>query len=208
MEDILALYEQPYDPLRPVVCFDERPCQLIGEVLAPIPMQPGRIKRQDDEYERQGTCCILIACEPVQGWRFVQVRMRRTAIDYALFMQELVEAHYRNVDRIRLVQDNLTTHTPGSFYQAFAPQEAFALAQKFEVHYTPIKGSWLNMAEIELSALARQCLDRRIGDIETFKNEVIVWTDKRNQARKSVRWKFTQTDARRKLKSKYPMLQD
>jgi DDE superfamily endonuclease len=208
MEDILALYEQPYDPLRPVVCFDERPCQLIGEVLAPIPMQPGRIKRQDDEYERQGTCCILIACEPVQGWRFVQVRMRRTAIDYALFMQELVEAHYRNGDRIRLVQDNLTTHTPGSFYQAFAPQEAFALAQKFEVHYTPIKGSWLNMAEIELSALARQCLDRRIGDIETFKNEVIVWTDKRNQARKSVRWKFTQTDARRKLKSKYPMLQD
>lgn len=208
MEDILALYEQPYDPLRPVICFDERPCQLIGEVLTPIPMQSGRIKRQDDEYERQGTCCILIACEPLQGWRFVQVRMRRTAIDYALFMQALVEARYRNVDRIRLVQDNLNTHTPGSFYQAFVPQEAFALAQKFELHYTPIKGSWLNMAEIELSALARQCLDRRIGDLGTFKNEVIVWTEKRNQARKIVRWKFTQTDARRKLKSKYPMLQD
>jgi DDE superfamily endonuclease len=208
MEDILALYEQPYDPCRPVICFDERPCQLIGEVLVPIPMQPGRIKRQDDEYVRQGTCCILIACEPLRGWRFVQVRMRRTAIDYALFMHELVKAHYRDVERIRLVQDNLNTHTPGAFYQAFPPQKAFELGQKFELHYTPIKGSWLNMAEIELSALARQCLDRRIGDIETFKNEVIVWTDQRNQARKRVRWQFTQTDTRRKLKSKYPMLQD
>jgi len=208
MEDILALYELPYDPLRPVVCFDERPCQLIGEIVAPIPMNPGRIKRQDHEYEREGTCCIFIAFEPLRGRRFVQVRTRRTAIDYALFMKELVETHYRDIDRIRLVQDNLNTHTPGSFYHALAPQEAFEFAQKFELHYTPIKGSWLNMAEIELSVLARQCLDRRIGDIETFKKETMLWTDKRNTGRKTVRWKFTNTDARRKLKSKYPMLQD
>jgi DDE superfamily endonuclease len=208
MEDILALYEQPYDPLRPVVCFDERPCQLIGEIVAPIPMNPGRIKRQDHDYEREGTCGIFIAFEPLRGRRFVQVRTRRTAIDYALFMKELVETHYRDIDRIRLVQDNLNTHTPGSFYHALAPQEAFEFAQKFELHYTPIKGSWLNMAEIELSVLARQCLERRIGDIETFKKETMLWTDERNTGGKTVRWKFTNTDARRKLKSKYPMLQD
>jgi hypothetical protein len=208
MEDILTLYEQPYDPRQPVVCFDERPCQLIDEVLAPIPMKPGRIKRQDDEYVRQGTCCVLIAFEPLRSWRVIQVSMRRTAIDYASFMHELIKTHYRGIERIRLVQDNLNTHTPGSFYHALAPQEAFELAQKFELHYTPIKGSWLNMAEIELSALARQCLDRRIGDIETFKKEVTIWTDKRNHAHKTVQWKFTKTDARRKLKRKYPMLQD
>jgi hypothetical protein len=208
MEDILTLYEQPYDPHQPVVCFDERPCQLIDEVLVPIPMKPGRTKRQDDEYGRQGTCCVLMAFEPLGSWRFVQVSMRRTAIDYALFMQALIETRYRGIDRIRLVQDNLNTHTPGSFYQALAPQEAFERAQKFELHYTPLKGSWLNMAEIERSALARQCLDRRIGDIETFTQEVALWTDKRNQARKTVRWKFTKTEARQKLERKYPMLQD
>ena len=208
MEDLLALYEEPYDPLRPVICFDERPCQLLGEVLAPIPMKLGRAKRQDNEYERKGTCCILIAFEPLKGWRFVQVRRRRTALDYALFMQELVTRYYRGVDRIRLVQDNLNTHTPGAFYQALAPQDAFDLAQNFELHYTPLKGSWLNMAEIELSALARQCLDRRIGDIETFTKETRIWTSKRNAARKTVRWQFTQAAARGKLKSKYPMLQD
>jgi hypothetical protein len=208
MEDILTLYEQPYDPRQPVVCFDERPCQLTDEVLAPIPMKPGRTKRQDDEYVRQGTCCVLIAFEPLGSWRFAQVRMRRTAIDYASFMQELIETRYRGIDRIRLVQDNLNTHTPGSFYQALAPQEAFDLAQKFELHYTPIKGSWLNMAEIELSALARQCLDRRIGDMDAFKKEVAIWTDKRTHARKTVAWKFTKTEARKQLKRKYPMLQD
>lgn len=208
MEDILTLYEQPYDPRQPVVCFDERPCQLIDEVLAPMSMKPGRTKRQDDEYVRQGTCCVLLAFEPLGNWRFVQVRMRRTAIDYASFMQALIDTHYRGIERIRLVQDNLNTHTPGSFYQALAPQEAFDLAQKFELHYTPIKGSWLNMAEIELSALARQCLERRIGNIDTFKKEVALWTDNRNHACKTVQWKFTTTEARQKLKRKYPMLQD
>jgi hypothetical protein len=208
MEDILTLYEQPYAPRQPGVCFDERPCQLIDEVLVPIPMKPGRTKRHDDEYVRQGTCGVLMAFEPLGSWRFVQVSMRRTAIDYASFMQELIEPRYRGIDRIRLGQDNLNTHTPGSFYQALAPQEAVELAQKFELPYTPLKGSWLNMAEIELSALARQCLDRRIGDIDTFKQEVAIWTDKRNHARKTVQWKFTTTEARQKLKRKYPMLQD
>jgi DDE superfamily endonuclease len=169
MADMLTLYEQPSAPRQPVVCFDERPCHRIDEVLAPMPMKPGRTKRQDDEYVRQGTCCVLLAFEPLGNWRFVQVRMRRTASDYASFMPALIDTHDRGIDRIRLVQDNLNTHTPGSFYQALAPQEAFDLAQKFERHYTPLKGSWLNMAESELSALARQGLDRRIGTIDTFK---------------------------------------
>lgn len=208
MEDVLDLYEQPYDPLRPVVCFDERPCQLLGDVLAPIPMKPGRTKRQDYEYERQGTCCIFLAFEPVRGWRFIQVRKQRTAVDYAAFMKEFVETYYPVVDRMRLVQDNLNTHTPGSFYQALSPQEAFEWAQKFELHYTPIKGSWLNMAEIELSALSRQCLDRGIGDMETLEKEAMLWSHKRNKAGKTVRWKFTKTDARRKLQKKYPTMQN
>lgn len=208
MEDILTLYEQPYAPRQPVVCFDARPCHLMDEVLAPLPMKPGKSKRQDDAYVRQGTCCVLLAFEPLRSWRFLQVRMRRTAIDYASFMQELIETHYRGVDRIRLVQDNLNTHTPGSLYYVLPPQAAFELAQKFALHYTPSKGSWLTMAETELSALARQCLERRIGDIETFKKDVTTWTAKRNHARKTVHWKFTKPDARRKLNRKYPMLQD
>ena len=202
MEDLLTLDEEPDDPLRPVVCFDERPCQLIGDVLVPIPMKPGRSKRQNYEYERHGTCCALLAFEPLRSRRFVQVRERRTAVDYALFMQELVEKYDPVIDRIRLVQDNLNTHTPGSFYSAFPPQEAFEFAQKFEIHYTPVQGSWLNMAEIELAALSKQCLDRRIGAIETLTKEVAAWNYNRNKARKTVRWKFTKTHARRKLHNK------
>jgi DDE superfamily endonuclease len=208
MEDVLDLYEQPYDLLRPVVCFDERPCQLLGDVLVPLPMKPGRTNRQEYEYERKGTCCILLAFEPLRGWRFVQVRKRRTAVDYAAVMKELVETYYPAVDRIQRVQDNLNTHTPGSFYQALAPQEAFEWAQQFKLHYPPIKGSWLNMAESELSALSRQCLDRRIGDRETLEKEAMIWSYHRNKARKTVRWKFTKNDARRKLQKKYPMFQN
>ena len=208
MEDILDLYEQPYDLRRPVICFDERPCQLLGDVLMPIPMKPGRAKRHDDEYERKGTWCILLAFEPLRGWRFVQVRTQRTAVDYAAFMQELVETYYPAVDRIQLVQDNLNTHTPGAFYHALVPQEAFEWAQRFTLHYTPIKGSWLNMAEIELSVRSRQCLDRRIGDMETLEKEAMIWSSNRNKARKTARWKFTKNDARRKLQKKYPMLQN
>lgn len=208
MEDILTLYEKPYDPLYPVICFDERPCQLIGDVLAPIPMKPGRSKRQDYEYKRHGPCCVLLAFDPGRRWRFAQVRARRTAVDYALFMKQLVEKYDPIINRIRLVQDNLNTHTPGSFYTAFPPQEAFEFAQKFELHYTPVKGSWLNMAEIELAALSKQCLDRRIGDLDTLAKEVAAWNDTRNRAHKTVRWMFTKTDARRKLHSKYPVGQD
>lgn len=208
MEDILSLYEEPSACIRPVICFDERPCQLIGDVLAPVPMKAGRPKRQDYEYERHGTCCVLLAFEPLQRWRYLQVRVRRTAIDDAYFMKELVETYYPTVDVLRLVQDNLNTHTPGSFYSAFAPQEAFKLAQKFELHYTPLKASWLNMAEIEFSALAQQCLDRRIGDLDTLTKEAESWAFKRNQARKTVRWTFTKSDARRKLHGKYPVIQN
>jgi DDE superfamily endonuclease len=189
MEDILTLYEEPYDPLCPVICFDERPCQLIGDILAPIPMKPGRSKRQDYEYKRHGTCCVLLAFDPWRSWRFVQVRARRTAVDYALFMKQLVKKYDPIINRIRLVQDNLNTHTPGSFYSAFPPQEAFEFAQKFELHDTPVKGSWLNMAERELAALSKQCLDRRIGNIEPLAHEVASWNDTRNRARKTVRWK-------------------
>jgi hypothetical protein len=203
MEDLLALYAAPYDPRQPVVCFDERPCQLLADVSTPLPMKPGAPLRQDHEYSRKGTCCVLLAFEPLSGWRFVQVRAHRTAADYSHFMKALVAARYRAVDRIRLVQDNLNTHTPGSFYTAFSPHEAFTLAQKFELHYTPVKGSWLNMAEIEFAALAGQCLNRRLDTLALVKREVESWAAKRTKARKTVRWKFTQTEARRKLATKY-----
>lgn len=206
MEDILYLYAEPYDPLFPVVCFDERPCQLLDDVIMPIPMKPGRSKRENYEYKRKGTCCVLIAFEPLRGWRYIQVRKRRTAVDYADFMKELVETHYPTVDRIRLVQDNLNTHTPGSFYGVLPPQEAFELGKRFELHYTPLKGSWLNMAEIELSALSKQCLDRRIGDIKKLERESLIWSSNRNRDKKTVQWKFTQDDARRKLEKLYELV--
>jgi hypothetical protein len=166
-------------------------------------MKPGKPKRIDHEYKRNGTCCVLLAFEPLSGWRFVQVRKQRTAIDYSQFMKALVEARYQTIDRIRLVQDNLNTHTPGSFYTTFSPQEAFELGKKFELHHTPVKASWLNMAEMEFSALSIQCLNRRIGDLDNFEREVGIWAYKRNKKRKTVRWKFRQTDARKKLESKY-----
>lgn len=205
MEDVIDVYERPYDPLRPQVCFDERPCQLLGDILVPMPMKPGKPKREDYEYKRHGTCCVFLAFERHRGFRYVQVRDQRTNVDYAQFMKALVERHYPNVECIVLVQDNLNTHSAGSFYEAFAPEEAFELAQKFEYHHTPVKGSWLNMAEIELSALARQCLDRRIGDTETLRKEASVWTYKRNKERKTVNWKFNKKKAREKLEKKYPM---
>ena len=143
MEDVLSQYALPYDPLRPLICFDERPCQLLGDVLVPLPLQPGKPCRYDYEYERQGTCCVLLACEPQTGFRSVEVRQQRTAVDYAQFMKNLITKHYPQIEYIRLVQDNLNTHTPGSFYEVLPPEEAFALSQHFELHYTPKKGSWL-----------------------------------------------------------------
>ena len=161
MEQVLNTYEQPYDRRRPVVCFDERPCQLRGDVLMPIPIKPGRVECQDYHYKRNGTCVVLMAVEPLAGHRVVKVTERKTKKDYAEFMKSLA-SHYPDAQKIVLVQDNLNTHNPSSFYEVFDAPEAFALSQRFEMVYTPKKASWLNMAEIELSALSKQCLDRRI----------------------------------------------
>jgi hypothetical protein len=206
MEQILDLYEQPYQSKRPLICVDERPCQLIGDVLVPLPMKPGKPKREGYQYKRNGVCTIFIAFEPLTGWRFVQVRSQRTKIDYAHFMQAVAN-HFAQVELIRVVQDNLNTHNPGSFYQAFKPEKAFALAQRFEMCYTPNKASWLNMVEIELSILSKQCLDRRIGDRQTLEREVLAWVKQRNQQRATVHWQFTKDCARDKFKKFYPTLQ-
>jgi hypothetical protein len=202
MEDILDLYEEPYDQNRPVLCMDERPCQLIGNVVAPIPMKPGKPKKVDNEYERNGTCSVFIACEPLTGWRYLEVRQRRTRMDYAEFMDRVSE-HCIDTAVMRVVQDNLNTHTAGSFYERFDPEKARNLKNRFEFHYTPKKGSWLNMAEIELSALARQCLDRRIGDMETLESEAKAWEEKRNQQKIMIQWRFTTNHARDKLERHY-----
>lgn len=180
MEDVLDQYARPYDSLQPQLCFDERPCFLIGDRGAILPMSPGKAKRYHYEYEKHGSCCVFLAFEPHTGFRYVEVRPRRTAADYAEFLQNLIDQHYSNVEYVRLVQDNLNTHTPGSFYAILDPKEAFDLSQRFEMHYTPKKGSWLNMAEIEFAALAKQCLDRRIPAFETLRQEVVAWADKRN----------------------------
>jgi hypothetical protein len=208
MEDILDQYARPYDPQHPLLCDDERPWQLLGDVLRPLPLEPDRPRRVDYEDERQGTCGVLRAVEPQTGFRSVQVRTRRTAVDDTHFLPALVRQHYPRVERVRLVQDNLNTHTPGSFYHGWPPAKAVAFAQRFELHSTPKKGSWLNMAEIEFAALAKQCLGRRIPDQATLEKEVLAWTRARNQARKTVQWTFTQTQAREKLKSKYSMIKN
>lgn len=202
MEDLLDLYAQPYDPQQPVICVDERPCQLIGDRLTPLPMQPGQPKKEDTQYERHGVCCLLLAVEPLAGRRFAQVRCRRTKDDYAEFMQALA-AQYPQATRLRVVQDNLNTHTAGAFYQAYDPATAWALKQRFEFHPTPIHASWLNMAEIELSAIARQCLDRRLPTLEDVEREVLACINERNEKNITITWRFTTTDARTTLKRHY-----
>lgn len=204
MENILDLYSQSYDPKKPLICVDERPCQLLGEVTKPIKAKRGRPKREDHEYERKGTCCAFMAFEPLSGWRYIEIKEQRTKVDYAHFLKELADKYYPEAECIRVIQDNLNTHTKGSFYEAFPAEEAFQLAKKFEYHYTPKKASWLNMVEIELSALSRQCLNRRIPTIEKLKKEVLTWERCRNKARKTVNWKFTRNDARIKLNKFYP----
>ena len=206
MENILDLYEQPYDPKRPLVCLDERPCQLIEDVLAPLPMESGKTKREDYHYQRNGECTLFTALEPLSGRRFVQVRERRTKQDYTAFVEQLAE-HYPHAEKIVLVQDNLNTHTPGSFYAALKADAAFALAQRFEMHYTPPKASWLNMVEIELSALSKQCLDRRIGDMETLTREAMAWATERDAKQATVQWQFTKNKARSKFERFYPVSQ-
>ena len=202
MEDILDLYEEFYNPKRPIVCIDERPCQLINDILTPIPMKSGKAMKVDYEYERKGTCNVFIACEPLTGWRYVEVRKRRTKVDYAAFMAK-VSLMFPDADVIRVVQDNLNTHTYGSFYENFEAEKARSLKNRFEFHYTPKKASWLNMAEIELSALSRQCLDRRIGDVETLERESKAWELERNRKKIMIQWRFTTNNAREKLKRHY-----
>jgi hypothetical protein len=205
MEDVLDLYEQPYDPKHPVICFDERPCQLIGDAIIPIPIKPGSPKKEHYEYIRNGTCCVFLAFEPLAGKRLICVKEHRTMVDYADFMRLLAD-QYPEAETILLVQDNLNTHTAGSFYNALPPDDAFQLGRRFEYHYTPKKGSWLNMAEIELSALSKQCLDRRIADMKRLIDEVSAWEQERNAIGATVRWRFNKDNARVKLQRHYSNL--
>jgi len=204
MEDVLDLYHEPYDPLRPVVCFDETNKQLISETRTPLPMMPGYPQRYDYEYERHGTCNIFMFSEPLAAWRQVQVTDQRTKIDYAQAMKYLAEARYPTATQIRVVQDNLNTHIPSALYEAFPPEEAHRILQRLEFHYTPKHGSWLNIAEIELNVLNGQCLDRRIADKETLINEVTAWNIDRNLNAATIHWQFTTPEARIKLKKLYP----
>lgn len=208
MEDVLDVYCRPYDPRRPQVCLDETSRQLLAEVRDPLPLRPGDPVRQDGEYKRMGVVNLFVVCEPLRGWRAVTVREQRTRLDWAACIQELVDVHYPQAEQIVLVMDNLNTHTPASLYEAFPPAEAKRLADKLEIHYTPKHGSWLNMAEIELSALERQCLDRRLPDRETMAAEVTAWVERRNTAATTIDWRFTTEDARIKLKRLYPVFQD
>lgn len=202
MEAVLDVYEKPYDPRRPVVCFDERPCQLLGDVMMPIPMKPGQARKEDYHYERHGVCVVLMAIEPIAGRRFVKVTERKTKDDYARFMKELA-SRYPRAEKITIIQDNLNTHNPSSFYEAFPAHEAFALSERFDMVYTPKKASWLNMAEIELSALSKQCLDRRIDNQTALAKEVLPWAKRRNQKRVKIEWSFSKSKAREKLASRY-----
>ena len=208
MEEILDLYEEPYDPKRLVVCFDERPCQLLADVRDPLPMEPGGHpnKRVDSEYERKGTCHVLMAFEPLKGWREVTVSKHRRKQEFALVMRKLAEEVYPDADRIRLVCDNLNTHSPAAFYENFSAQEARRMSKKIEFVYTPTHGSWLNMVEIELSVLVRQCLKRRLADMETLEREAGAWCEERNRLGTSVEWRFTTEDARIKLRKLYPSI--
>jgi hypothetical protein len=208
MEDVLDVYTRPYDPHRPQICLDEASRQLLGEVTAPLPAAPGRTAREDYEYARAGVCNCFLACEPLAGRRHVTVSDRRTRLDFAHCIKDLVDVQYPEAEVIVLVLDNLNTHTPASLYEAFAPAEAKRLADKLELHYTPKHGSWLNMAEIELGILAGQCLDRRLPDKQTLAREVAAWEADRNAATKSITWRFTTADARIKLRHLYPSLDD
>ena len=206
MEDILDLYCQPYNEDYPVVCMDEKPYQLLDEILLPIPMKAGRPQLVDHEYKRMGTCSIFVFTEPLTGKTVVSARERRTAIDYALEIKELLEVHYPKAKKIRLVQDNLNTHVPASLYKAFCAKEARELLRRIEFHYTPKHGSWLNIAEISISLLASQCINRRIPSISTLNMEIAAWCKDKNSNLVPVNWQFTTEDARIKLKRLYPII--
>jgi hypothetical protein len=207
MEDVLDVYQRPYDPKRPQVCLDEASKQLIGETRTPVPCSPGQPARVDYEYVRNGTANLFMIFEPLAGRRHVKVTQRRTKKDWACCVKELVDEMYPSAERIVLVMDNLNTHGPASLYEAFEPAEAKRIADKLEIHYTPKHGSWLDMAEIELGILSRQCLDRRIDNVEELTAEVSAWESSRNAARTRVNWRFTTADARVKLKRLYPSIE-
>jgi hypothetical protein len=206
MEDVLAVYCRPRDPKRPLVCLDEASKQLFKEVRAPLPMKPGQPARHDYEYERNGTANLFMMFAPLEGRRHIKVTERRTAIDYAHVLKDLSDIHYRDAEQIVLVNDNLNTHKPASLYEAFPASEARRLVERFEWHYTPKHASWLDMAESELSVVSRQCLDRRIPDIQTLITEIAAWESNRNKHNAKADWQFTSTDARIKLKQLYPLL--
>jgi hypothetical protein len=204
MEDVLAVYTRPHDPARPLVCLDETSKQLVAETRPAVPMAPGRPARHDYEYRRNGTANLFMAFAPLEGRRHVKVTARRTAIDYAHMLRDLSDVHFAGAEKIILVQDNLNTHAPASLYEAFPPGDARRLVERFEWHYTPRHGSWLNMAEAELAVLASQCLDRRIPDPKALEREVSAWQAARNSLIAKADWRFTTDKARIKLKTLYP----
>lgn len=204
MEDVLAVYSRPLDPAVPVVCMDEKPYQLLDHARDPVPATPGNDLKIDSEYVRHGTCSIFVWVEPLAGRRRVTARAHRTRLDWAAEVDQLLNHDYPDAEKVVLVMDNLNTHSVGSLYEAFEPAKAFTLAQRLEIHHTPKHGSWLNIAEIELSALTRQCLDRRIADLDILNTELTAWQNTVNTNQRQVNWHFTTTDARTKLKHLYP----
>jgi hypothetical protein len=206
MEDVLNLYQQPYDPACPVVTFDERPVQLVSETRLPIPAQAGQLERYDYEYKREGTANLFEIFQPLLGWRHIDVTEHRTKIDFAHCMKDLVDVHFSEADKIKIVLDNLNTHDVSSLYEAFAPAEALRIASKLEFHFTPKHGSWLNMTEIEFSILSRQVLDQRIPDITTLKRIIAAWQTHRNADHITIQWRFTPEGARLTLANLYPSI--
>lgn len=204
MEDVLEVYALPFDPTHPQVCFDERPVQLLRDVYEPLPAQPGQVRRYDYEYQRNGTLNLFVMCQPLAGWREVKVTEARQKVDFAHCMKDLVDVHFPDAERIRVVLDNLNTHTAGAFYEAFPPEEARRILRKLEFHYTPKHGSWLNMAEIEISILSRQALKQRIGSVDHLTHVTRAWTQRRNAQSAMIDWQFDVTKARSKLAHLYP----
>jgi hypothetical protein len=207
MEDVLTVYARPVDPARPLICFDEAGKELTSHTRPPRPLGPGQPLREDTEYARHGSANLFLACAPHLGWRHITVTDQRTALDFAHALRALVDVHFPAAERIVLVLDNLNTHTPAALYQAFPPAEAWRLRQKLEWHFTPVHGSWLNIAELEWAVLHRQCLARRIPDRQTLQAEVAAWVAAHNHARTPVDWRFTVEAAREKLAHVYPLPQ-
>jgi hypothetical protein len=206
MEDILDTYALPYDSKIPLICMDEKPFQLLGHVIEPIPMKPGKIQREDYEYTREGTCSIFVFTEPLKGWRHIEATKQRTRIDWAHQIDQLFSKFYPDAERIRMIMDNLNTHTLASLYQAFSAEKARSLSKRLEIHYTPKHGSWLNIAEIELSVVTQQCLGRRIPTIDILNLQLSAWEKSRNDSTNHVNWHFNTENARGKLRHLYPNL--